>query len=89
MFTVCGLKALYVYFQFVLFFNLIQYRPLEFGDYVYPMWANGIGWILSMIPLTFITTIAITKLIHGPKEMSIFQVMICLLLSSTTDLTDS
>ncbi|KAK3101625.1 hypothetical protein FSP39_004979 [Pinctada imbricata] len=59
--------------MFVLFFNLIQYRPLEFGDYVYPMWANGIGWVLSMIPITFIVTIAINKIIHAPKDKTIWE----------------
>lgn len=58
---------------FVFVFNLIQYKPLEFGDYIYPMWSNGIGWILSLVPIIFITTIAITKILKAPKEMSIME----------------
>nr|XP_034318381.1 sodium- and chloride-dependent glycine transporter 1 isoform X1 [Crassostrea gigas] len=58
---------------FVFVFNLIQYKPLEFGDYIYPMWSNGIGWILSLVPIIFISTIAITKILKGPKEMSIME----------------
>lgn len=64
------------FFQFVFVFNLIQYKPLEFGDYIYPMWSNGIGWILSLVPIIFITTIAITKILKAPKEMSIMEVNI-------------
>lgn len=40
------------------------------------MWSNGIGWILSLVPIIFITTIAITKILKAPKEMSIMEVNI-------------
>lgn len=39
------------------------------------MWSNGIGWILSLVPIIFISTIAITKILKGPKEMSIMEVI--------------
>ncbi|XP_048731298.1 sodium- and chloride-dependent glycine transporter 1-like isoform X2 [Ostrea edulis] len=58
---------------FVFLFNLIQYKPLEFGDYVYPMWSNGIGWILSLIPIIFISTITISKILKAPQEKSIIE----------------
>ena len=41
-------------FQFVLGFSIVIHSPVTYGDYVYPGWAIGVGWIFalcSLIPL--------------------------------------
>ncbi|XP_033753638.1 sodium-dependent proline transporter-like isoform X1 [Pecten maximus] len=56
----------------VLAFNLIQYRPLKFDKYVYPVWANGLGWLLSLIPMLFIISLMIYQLKNvAPRELSL------------------
>ncbi|XP_064598139.1 sodium- and chloride-dependent glycine transporter 1-like isoform X2 [Liolophura sinensis] len=32
-------------------FSAIQTQPLTMGDYVYPGWANALGWIITAIPI--------------------------------------
>nr|CAB3266313.1 sodium- and chloride-dependent GABA transporter 2 [Phallusia mammillata] len=32
----------------VLIFYIVMYKPLEIGGYVYPDWANGVGWLMCM-----------------------------------------
>ncbi|KAL3841567.1 hypothetical protein ACJMK2_019689 [Sinanodonta woodiana] len=57
----------------VLVFNLIQYRPLTYESYVYPGWANAIGWILSLFPIVFISSISFMRIAKAPKEMSLIE----------------
>lgn len=48
----------------IFLFYCVKYKPLTLDDkYVYPWWANGIGWLMSLssilcIPLLFIYTVA-------------------------------
>ena len=32
-------------------FNWINYSPVTYGDYVFPKWAEGIGWGLACLSL--------------------------------------
>ena len=32
-------------------FNWIQYSPVTYGDYVFPKWAEGLGWGLACLSL--------------------------------------
>ncbi|KAJ8299277.1 hypothetical protein KUTeg_023337 [Tegillarca granosa] len=63
----------------VLVFNLVQYKPLTLGDYVYPGWSNGLGWCLSLIPLILITSMSINKIMRAPDDLSFFQFVLLLL----------
>lgn len=53
--------------QFVLIFNWIEYTPAHLDQYEYPFWANVVGWILALLPVFVIVTIAIQKLISVGK----------------------
>ena len=57
----------------VLLFNLIQYKPLGYGTYTYPGWANAVGWFLSLIPMAIISVLACKKIYYAPSDMSLFQ----------------
>lgn len=52
---------------FILVFNLIEYAPVKTGDYVYPMWANGVGWAIAMVPVIIIILNMLYKLCMEPK----------------------
>jgi len=43
----CGLSPLVITIIFI--FSWVNYEPLKKGDYTYPAWANGIGWIIAML----------------------------------------
>lgn len=47
---------------FILIFNWIEYTPATRGEYVYPNWANGIGWAVAMLPVSVILMMMIAKL---------------------------
>lgn len=48
-------------------------RPTEYGDYVFPNWATGLGWAMSFFSVSAIPIVAFVKVYqgHGP----ILQVM--------------
>uniref|UniRef100_A0A668A8G6 Transporter n=1 Tax=Myripristis murdjan TaxID=586833 RepID=A0A668A8G6_9TELE len=50
--------------QVILVFSVIQFKPARYEDYVFPPWAQGIGWVIAMasiiwIPLGAIHTMCI------------------------------
>ena len=49
--------------QFIFIFNLATYKPLTYGQYVYPAWGQAIGWLLTASSLTCIPAVMIYKLI--------------------------
>ena len=40
-----------IYLQFIIIFNAVIYTPVAYGSYVYPKWAEMIGWGLCMASL--------------------------------------
>nr|XP_031836693.1 sodium- and chloride-dependent glycine transporter 2-like isoform X3 [Nomia melanderi] len=47
---------------FILFFNWIEYQPLNYGDYIYPTWANNVGWVIGLIPVLVIIAVTVNQL---------------------------
>nr|CAD7423107.1 unnamed protein product [Timema monikensis] len=47
---------------FILFFNWVEYTPVKYGDYVYPIWADAIGWVFGVFPVTIIISVACYKM---------------------------
>lgn len=44
------------WFQFVVVVSIVTFRPPHYGDYVFPEWANALGWSIaassmSMVPI--------------------------------------
>lgn len=42
------------------------YQPLTYEDYVYPVWANVIGWLIATSSVAMIPGVAIYKIIVTP-----------------------
>lgn len=53
-----------VCFQTILAFTWIDFTPAKYGDYVFPFWANAIGWALSFSSVSLIPIVAIYKIIR-------------------------
>lgn len=53
------------------------YEPLTYEDYVYPVWANVLGWLIATSSIAMIPGIAIYKIIVTPG--SFIQVIILIL----------
>ncbi|XP_076319914.1 sodium-dependent proline transporter-like isoform X3 [Tachypleus tridentatus] len=37
--------------MFIFIYSLIEHEPLKYGDYNYPYWADGIGWLLALLSM--------------------------------------
>lgn len=42
------------------------YEPLTYEDYVYPLWANVMGWLIASSSIIMIPGVAIYKIIVTP-----------------------
>ncbi|XP_011633124.1 LOW QUALITY PROTEIN: sodium- and chloride-dependent glycine transporter 1 [Pogonomyrmex barbatus] len=47
---------------FIFCFNWVEYEPLKYGTYVYPKWADILGWVISMLPILVIVALLIDQL---------------------------
>ncbi|XP_039432687.1 sodium- and chloride-dependent glycine transporter 2-like [Culex pipiens pallens] len=63
---------------FILCFNWIQYKPVSYGKYAYPEWADIVGWIIGLLPMGVVVLTAIYKLIADISEKSLVEKIISL-----------
>ncbi|XP_052873507.1 sodium- and chloride-dependent glycine transporter 1-like [Anopheles cruzii] len=59
---------------FILCFNWLQYKPLTYGRYVYPYWADLVGWIIALFPFGLIVLVAMIKILHLPGSIKLQSV---------------
>ncbi|XP_017106336.2 sodium- and chloride-dependent glycine transporter 1 [Drosophila bipectinata] len=69
---------------FILFFNWVEYKPAKYGHYVYPLWADTVGWIIGLLPVLVIFLVAFQEIWKAPKQLS-FRERIKLLLQPTAE----
>lgn len=60
---------LLLHVQFIIVYGLIGYEPLTYEDYVYPPWANALGWTIAGSSVAMIPGMAIYKLIVTPGSI--------------------
>ncbi|KAJ7380047.1 hypothetical protein OS493_010754 [Desmophyllum pertusum] len=48
---------------FIFIFHFVTYKPLSYGEYVYPGWGQAIGWLLTLTSLSLIPGVMIYKLV--------------------------
>ncbi|KAL4231024.1 hypothetical protein ACF0H5_011396 [Mactra antiquata] len=48
----------------------IDFTPTVYGSFVFPAWADGIGWLLSMVSIMAIPSVMIYKIIKHKKSTS-------------------
>ncbi|XP_077984736.1 sodium- and chloride-dependent glycine transporter 1-like [Glandiceps talaboti] len=48
---------------FIMVFSLVSYTPCQLGDYVYPKWAEIVGWIISLLSVALIPAYAIYHIV--------------------------
>uniref|UniRef100_A0A1B0GJA7 Sodium-neurotransmitter symporter n=1 Tax=Lutzomyia longipalpis TaxID=7200 RepID=A0A1B0GJA7_LUTLO len=58
---------------FILFFNWVEYKPASYGHYVYPLWADAIGWIIGLLPVLVIIVAAILQIIQAPRNLTFIE----------------
>ncbi|CAJ1064401.1 sodium- and chloride-dependent GABA transporter ine [Xyrichtys novacula] len=53
-FMVCWLIIAPVLITVILIFAIIQFQPARYEDYVFPAWAQGVGWAIAMASIIWI-----------------------------------
>lgn len=66
---VCWMFVAPIFILFIIVYGLIYYEPLQYGDYVYPGWANTLGWCIAGSSMVMIPIVAIFKLITTPGTL--------------------
>ncbi|XP_008203539.1 sodium- and chloride-dependent glycine transporter 1 isoform X2 [Nasonia vitripennis] len=58
---------------FILFFNWVEYEPLSYGTYVYPRWADAVGWVVGLVPVLVIVGLAVVQLRVSKRPRSEYE----------------
>ncbi|CAD7087923.1 unnamed protein product [Hermetia illucens] len=58
---------------FILFFNWVEYKPASYGHYVYPFWADAVGWIIGLLPVSIIFLTATQQTLQAPKNLTFME----------------
>ena len=61
-------------FQTIIVFSIVNFRPLIYlsytiGDYEYPDWANGVGWLIAVSSMVMIPGWAVYYLLTVPGTL--------------------
>ncbi|ALC41674.1 DAT [Drosophila busckii] len=66
---VCWKFVAPIFLLFITVYGLLDYEPLKYADYVYPDWANALGWSIAGSSVIMIPTVAIYKLLTTPGSL--------------------
>ncbi|KAL2097231.1 hypothetical protein ACEWY4_006438 [Coilia grayii] len=61
-FKVCWRFVSPIIISFILIFTVIQYKPITYGDYVYPQWSLAIGFLMALSSVVCIPIYALYKI---------------------------
>lgn len=61
-FRACWLVVAPVLITVILIFSIIQFKPARYEDYVFPPWAQGVGWVIALASIIWIPLGAIHTL---------------------------
>lgn len=59
----CWRFAAPVFLLFITAYGLLDYEPLQYEGYIYPAWANALGWAIAGSSVMCIPTVAIYKML--------------------------
>lgn len=66
---VCWVFVAPIFLLFIIVYGLIYYEPLQYENYVYPDWANSLGWCIAGSSMSCIPLMAIYKLCVTPGSI--------------------
>lgn len=74
--------------QVILIFSIIQFKPARYENYVFPPWAQGVGWVIAMASIIWIPVGTIHTLWVLPgslmQVMCIHHFLVCPLFACNT-----
>ncbi|XP_048479578.1 sodium-dependent dopamine transporter [Plutella xylostella] len=60
---VCWRYVAPIFLLFIIVYGLLDYEPLQYEGYIYPMWANILGWAIAGSSVLCIPVVAIFKIL--------------------------
>ncbi|XP_076468790.1 sodium-dependent proline transporter-like [Babylonia areolata] len=69
---------------FIFVFMLVEYKGSTYGDYMYPWWADGLGWLMAIFCLIFIPLVMLYKVDRETEADTLLKKL--RLLTTPTDL---
>lgn len=63
-------------FQYVVVVSIVTFRPPHYGDYIFPDWANALGWIIATSSMAMVPIYATYKFCSLPgsfREVGVFK----------------
>ncbi|XP_017269128.2 sodium- and chloride-dependent GABA transporter ine-like [Kryptolebias marmoratus] len=64
-FRLCWLVICPVLILFILIFSIVNYTPPHYGTYSYPLWAEVVGWGISLVSIVWIPLGAIQEICNN------------------------
>jgi len=49
-------------------FSVVNHSPVSLGDYVYPSWADGIGWLMFAVTVALIPFFAVVQAVKVHRD---------------------
>lgn len=69
----CLIHSSQSFFQFILAFTVIQYKPITYNTYIYPAWAISIGFLMALSSVICIPVYAVFHVLRSEGD-SLLQV---------------
>ena len=63
--------------QAILIFNVVEFTPLSYGDYVLPDWSQALGWLMAVASVAVIPIFAIYQFITLSRQSPYSQLSFC------------
>ena len=60
-------------------FTWIDYQPSDYNGYKFPVWADVLGWMMTMSSVVAIPVVMVYKICTAPKKDSLFEVRVLLI----------
>ncbi|XP_052128941.1 sodium-dependent dopamine transporter [Frankliniella occidentalis] len=79
---VCWRFAAPIFLMFIIVYGLVGYEPLTYENYIYPGWANVLGWLIAGSSVACIPGVAAFKILTTPGT---FWQRICFLTTPWRD----
>lgn len=49
--------------------SIINFKPLTYDDYIFPLWANWVGWGIALSSMTLVPAYVVYKLLSTPGSL--------------------
>ena len=60
--------------QCIMLFTWIDYKPSTYNDYEFPLWADVMGWMMTMSSVVAIPVVMVYQIWRAPNQGSLFKV---------------